>query len=68
MKNKYWWLKERHNPQLGVYWSCYGNISVAEAKRYEQPLYGTNYMHRFSSEEEYNRKIEELIKAGEKVQ
>ncbi len=60
MSNKYWWIKERHNPQLGVYYVGCGNISAAEAKAMESPLYGDNYMHKFSTKDEYEKRLKEL--------
>lgn len=67
MKAKYFWIKERHNPQTGTYYVKYGRISAARAKKMEKALYGDNYMLRFDTEEAYNAKIEELKKAGERV-
>ena len=32
MKPKYWWIKERHNPQLGVYYVAIGRLRIAAAK------------------------------------
>jgi hypothetical protein len=60
MRPKLWWIKERHNPQLGVYYSAMGQLSKAAAKRYEKPLYGDDYMLGFDSEEAYNAKLAEL--------
>jgi hypothetical protein len=67
-KTKPYWLKERHNPQLGVYWVKEGQCGVREAKRMERTLYGTNIMHRFGTEAEYNAKIEALQKEGARIQ
>lgn len=65
MAGKYYWLKERHNPQLkNPYWVAYGKITTKEAKAKESSLYGTNYMHNFSTKEDYENKIEELRKNG----
>jgi hypothetical protein len=65
---KKWYLKERDNPQLGTYWVKCGQMSKTAAKRKESSLYGFNIMHGFDSESEYNAKIEELKKGGERVQ
>ena len=67
MRPKYFWLKERHNPQLGVYWVTMGNITLEKARAHENAMYGTNYMHKFSTEKEYEEKIAQLIANGERV-
>ena len=67
MKPKSYWIKQRFNPQLGVYYVACGQISVREAKRLERTLYGDNVMLRFSSEDEYNKKLSELRDSGEKI-
>lgn len=56
MKYKYWYIKERHNPQLGIYYIKLGNISAREASQYGDSLYGNNYILKFESESEYNKK------------
>ncbi len=54
MAGKYWWIKERDNPQFkNPYFLAYGRITVAAAKRMEEPLYGNNYMHKFDTEVGY---------------
>lgn len=69
MKNKYFWIKQRNNPQLGTYYVKMGNISVREAKSHvSETLYGWNAMLQFSNEKEYLDKIEELQTAGQKIQ
>jgi len=60
MKAKYWWIKERDNPQLGVYYRGCGNMTVNEARQYESPLYGHNIMHRFDNEAAYKARCIEL--------
>ena len=64
---KPYWIKERHNPQLGVYYVAMGQKSVREAKKFEKSLYGMNYMHRFDSEREYIAELEKLRAAGETI-
>ena len=66
-KPKYYWIKERHNPQLGTYYIPYGNISTERAKKMEKPLYGNNFMLRFDSHKEYEAEIERLKREGEMV-
>ena len=59
MAGKYWWIKERDNPQFKKpYFIAYGRITVADAKKLEAPLYGRNYMHKFKTEAEYLSAIE----------
>jgi len=67
MKCKYYWIKERHNPQLGVYYIPCGKMSVKEAKKMESSPYGDNYMHKFTSIGDYEAKIRELEALGERV-
>lgn len=67
-KNNYsFWIKSRHNPQLGVYYTAMGQMSNAAAKRAEKSLYGSNYMHEYKAEDEYLNKITELQLAGANV-
>lgn len=68
MPGKFWWLKERYNPQLGTYYVKCGRISIAYAKAIGKALYGENTMHKFESEEEYLAEIDRLKKSGEKIQ
>jgi len=67
MKAKYYWILERHNPQLGVYYIAYGNMPSRVAKEHEGSIYGHNYMLKFDSEEEYNQRINELKSKGVRV-
>lgn len=50
---KKWYVLERHNPQLGVYYTALGQLFKKDAKRREDCLYGTNYIHSFDSEKDY---------------
>jgi len=65
---KKWYIKERHNPQLGMYYVAMGQMSKANAKRYEKPLYGDNVMLAFDTEEAYQDRLAELEASGETVQ
>jgi len=69
MACKYFWIKERHNSQLGVYYVAYGNtLSVKDANAMESgSLYGDNYMHRFDTEEDYKKELERLRCAGKRI-
>lgn len=64
---KKFYIMERQNPQTGVYYVAMGQLSKAEAKKHEKPLYGYNIMHSFGTEEEYSAEIFALKTAGERV-
>lgn len=68
MKNYPWWIKARHNPQLGTYYVACGQMSKAAARRYERPLYGDNVMMRYETEREYKAALEHLNRSGKSVQ
>jgi len=63
-----WYIMERHNPQLGVYYIVKGQMSKRLAKEAERAIYGDNYMLTFDTAEEYNTKIAELKAQGKSVQ
>ena len=67
MKGKYWWIKERFNPQLGTYYVPLDRIAVKEANKYERSLYGENIMHRYDTLEDYEAAIAKLKLEGERV-
>lgn len=62
------WIKERNNPQLGVYYVAMGQMSKTAAKRAEGSLYGNNVMRAFDSEEIYKDTLTMLRAKGETVQ
>jgi hypothetical protein len=64
---KYWWIKERQNPQLGTYYVACGQITVTQARMHEGAIYGSNRMHKFETKEAYEQRIVELRKQGERV-
>ena len=66
-KGKYYWINERHNPQIGIYYIAYGRISTAEAKKKEQSIYGQNYLHKFNTKKEYLFKIKEIEQTGVRI-
>lgn len=68
MAKQAFWIKERHNPQLGVYYVACGQMSKMEAKKHETSLYGSNVMHSFATKEEYDTEILALKAAGDRVQ
>lgn len=67
-KPKKYWITERHNPQLGVYYIAEGQMSGAAAKRKSNPIYGSNIVHGFETEVAYNARLKQLRKQGETVQ
>lgn len=62
-----YWIKERCNPQLGIYFVPMGQMTVEQAKKYEKPKYGYNTMHRFGNEGAYLNEIKRLRGCGERV-
>lgn len=67
MKAKKFWIKERHNPQTGVYYVACGQLSATKAKDHGRAIYGENVMHGFDSEAAYMARIEALRAKGERV-
>ena len=68
MARNYWWIKERHNPQFKKpYFILSGQMTIKEAKQMENPIYGENYMHKFSTKKEYEKRIQELRSSGVKL-
>ncbi len=65
---KYYWIKERHNPQFKYpYYIGYGNITTKHARAMENPSYGYNTMFRFTSKKEYEAKLRSLKGEGYSV-
>ena len=64
---KRFYIKERHNPQTGIYYVACGQLSKTAAKKLESSLYGYNIILSFDTEEEYNAKIAYLLRMGERV-
>lgn len=62
------WIKERHNPQLGVYFTPMGQMTIKAARNIENTLYGYNIMRSFDTEETYKAEIAYLKERGETVQ
>ena len=68
MPGKYYWIKERFNPQLpDPYYVAYGNISATEAKKMEKSIYGDNHMLKFVSKEDYEKTLSSLRRKGMRV-
>ena len=58
-----WWIKQRHNPQIGVYCVAMGQMSVRAAKCVEDnTLYGSTVMLRYETEKEYEVAVAKLCK------
>jgi hypothetical protein len=63
-RQKLFWIKERNNPQLGIYYVREGQLSKASAKAKEGSIYGYNTMHSYPDEKAYLEAIEELKEKG----
>jgi len=62
---KYFYIKERHNPQFKEpYYVPCGQITAKEAKKNGSPLYGDNYMLKFATKKEYEAEINKLKASG----
>jgi len=49
-----YYIKERHNPQFDKpYYTACGKLTKKEARKKENPLYGTNYMLGYATKEKY---------------
>lgn len=64
MKSLSYYIKERQNPQTGTYYVIYGQLTKAEVKKHEKPIYGFNIMHAFPTSAEYEVRIAELKAKG----
>lgn len=65
---KPYWIKERHNPQLGVYYVGCGQLSKTAAKKLEDSLHGFNVMLPFETQADYDSKLQELKNKKERAQ
>lgn len=54
-----YYIKARHNPQLGVRYTALGRMKAAEAKKKERVLYGVNIVTGYTKDE-YLEKCKEL--------
>lgn len=64
-KPQRWFIMERHNPQLGVYYVARGQMSERAAKKWETGIrYGTNSIRGFDTEVEYQKQLEQLKSEG----
>ena len=63
-RHRPWWVKERHNPQLGRYYVACGQMSKTAARKHENCKYGYNIMRPFDTEKEYNVYLDYLRESG----
>ena len=61
---KAYWIKERHNPQLDVYYVRMGLLSAKKASYHNDPLYGHNILHRYETQEQYEAALARLEGEG----
>ena len=57
---KSFWIKERENPQIGIYYTACGQLSKTAAKKMEKSIYGTNTMLEYQTEKEYKKALTTL--------
>jgi len=55
-----YYIKERHNPQTGVYYIACGKLFKKEANKMENSLYGFNIMIPFDTEQAYKGAIKKF--------
>lgn len=65
---KKFYIKERRNPQIGVYYVACGQLTKAKAKQAERSIYGDNFMLAFDTESAYLDCLSELRASGKHVQ
>lgn len=64
-KSKSYYIGERHNPQFDKpYYVAYGQLSKKEAKEKEKSIYGSMWLTGYSTQQEYESKINELKQNG----
>lgn len=61
---KKYYIKERHNPQLGTYYVALGQLSKKEAKKAKDSIYGYNIIIEFDNLNDYYLAIEEYKESG----
>jgi hypothetical protein len=62
---KKFYIGERINPQLNKsYYRAYGQLTKLEAKRKENPIYGSMIITSYNTEEEYNKELDKLRNEG----
>jgi len=65
MKTLKFYIGERNNPQLSSpYYKMYGQLTIKEAKKKEDCVYGSMDLTSYDSEESYNKAIKELNEKG----
>lgn len=63
-----YWIIERYNPQLGIYYIGKGQMTRSAAKKYKTPGYGVNVLQMFNNEHDYLARLLFLRAAGRDVQ
>ena len=64
---KKFYIKERHNPQTGVYYVQEGQLTKKDAEKKENTLYGSVIMEAYDTKKEYETAIEKLKAGGARV-
>jgi len=64
---KSYYIKERVNPQTGTYFVLKGQLTKKEVKKEEESIYGTNIMHEYKTNQDYNAAINTLLNKNEKI-
>jgi hypothetical protein len=63
-----YWIKHRTNPQLGTYFVACGPLTQGAAKEMgKKCAYGSVYMESFPTARSYQIRLDQLMKAGERV-
>jgi hypothetical protein len=67
-RTKLWYIGARYNPQFDKpYYVAYGQLSKADAKKKEGSIYGSMHLTGYSTQQEYENKIQELNLDGFRV-
>ena len=68
MGAKLFYIKERWNPQLEIYFVACGQMTKSEAaKKRGRHIYGSSTMLPFPTKEAYELKLNELVSQGKSV-
>lgn len=62
-----YFIKERNNPQTGIYYILMGKLPAKEAKKHETSLYGFNTMLRYKTKSEYDLAILVLKESNARI-
>lgn len=64
---KSYYVKQRNNPQLGVYYVKMGQMTKKDARAHGKSIYGSNTMLEFKTLAEYETFVESLEKEGQRI-